>query len=71
MADNLWRYINCDCCAGIKWGGEYPTECDECEGSGIAGWVRPSNHVFKYPGGPAKGQWLGGYEKANIPTETQ
>ena len=66
-SDDKWRYIKCDCCAGTMWGGEYPTECSDCEGSGVEAWIRPSGHMFKYPGGPAKGCWPDGYKDAVVP----
>ena len=62
-----WRYVNCDCCAGIMWGGEYPTECPTCNGTGIEGWILPSGHMFRYPGGPAMGSWPDGYKDAIDP----
>lgn len=54
--DNKWRLAPCGCCAGIEWGGDYPQECRTCGGGGFV-YIRPSGHVFQYPGGPALGQW--------------
>ena len=56
MTDALWRVASCGCCAGIKWGGDYPRECRQCGGEGAV-FIRPSGHVALYPGGPWCGMW--------------
>lgn len=49
-----WRRVDCGCCAGIKWGGEYPQECN-CNGGWIALHVK-SGRFAAYPGGPFVGR---------------
>jgi len=46
-----WDEIDCGCCHGIKWGGEYPIECDSCDGTGIIYKHRKSGVTAVYPGG--------------------
>jgi hypothetical protein len=46
-----WDIIDCGCCAGIKWGGETPEECNRCKGSGIIYKHRKSGVIAEYPGG--------------------
>jgi len=46
-----WDVIDCGCCAGIEWGGEYPRECKRCGGSGVIYQHRKSKVVAEYPGG--------------------
>ena len=68
--DAQWRTVACPGCGG---GGvvavysyddfEGPGECVDCGGSGQL-WIRPSGHLFEYPGGRAKGSWPGQYEHA-------
>ncbi len=52
--DDKWRHMNCGCCAGLEWGGEEPRECGRCDGSGML-FIRPTGHLFTYPGGSALG----------------
>ena len=56
--DNLWRTTPCPACDGfgIFWSlpADGDGECLECNGSGNW-WIRPSGHLFQYPGGPALG----------------
>ena len=47
-----WDEIDCGCCAGIQWGGEYPRECDRCDGFGVIYEHRKSKARVLYPGGP-------------------
>jgi hypothetical protein len=47
-----WDEIDCGCCCGIKWGGEYPDECERCGGSGVIYLHRKSGVTAKWPGGP-------------------
>lgn len=56
--DKLWRTVRCPSCGGhgLREAVEGAVECSECEGSGGL-WIRPSGHVFQYPGGPAAGMW--------------
>lgn len=44
--------------------GESPVECRDCIDGYL--YIVPSNHVFAYIGGPARGQWPGAYEKAML-----
>lgn len=48
-------WIDCGCCAGISWGGEYPTECYSCKGGGML-WRYASGRLALWPGGPFAGQ---------------
>lgn len=51
-----WRLVDCGCCAGIEWGGDYPQECQRCGGSGgIYKHIR-SGLLADYPGGPLRGR---------------
>lgn len=60
-----WRVIDCYRCDGKRviatW--DVPDECPVCCGNGVI-WVRPTDHVFKWPGGPALGKWPGAYQMA-------
>ena len=49
-----WELIDCGCCAGIKWGGEYPQECN-CN-SGMLAHHLKSGVLALYPGGPFVGR---------------
>lgn len=69
---NDWRTITCPRCRGYGQISVYTlggtdfdgaTECPDCA-CGVL-WVRPSDHVFAYPGGPARGSWPGAWAKAN------
>ena len=51
-----WEYIDCGCCAGIEWGGDYPRECRTCGGSGMISLHKPSGRIADYPGGPFRGR---------------
>ena len=44
-----WDIIDCGCCSGIQWGGEYPREC-KCN-SGVYYKHRKSGVCAEYPGG--------------------
>ena len=46
-----WDEIDCGCCNGIEWGGEYPIECRDCGGSGVIFKHRESGVKAVYPGG--------------------
>ena len=46
-----WDEIDCGCCAGTEWGGEYPRECRHCNGGGIIYRHRKSRVRAEYPGG--------------------
>ncbi len=46
-----WDIEDCGCCNGIMWGGEYPRECDNCNGSGRIYRHRESGVAAEYPGG--------------------
>ena len=51
-----WDVVDCGCCVGVKWGGEYPIECDRCGGSGWIYHHRKSGLLSQYPGGPFCGK---------------
>lgn len=46
-----WEQIDCGCCAGIEWGGDYPRECDRCGGSGVIYRHIKSGVLKDWPGG--------------------
>jgi hypothetical protein len=46
-----WEEIDCGCCVGIEWGGDYPTECERCNGSGTLFHHKKSGVLAEYPGG--------------------
>ena len=59
--DNKWRTCRCPSCGGhgvvsvySAYDFEGPGECGECGGSGSL-FIRPSGHLFQWPGGPACG----------------
>ena len=47
-----WQRIDCGCCAGVQWGGDYPRECSYCGGSGFIYHHLKSGALALYPGGP-------------------
>lgn len=49
-----WQKVKCGCCAGIKWGGEYPRPCEQCNVYGEF-WVSPGRRTALWPGGPFTG----------------
>ena len=51
-----WEEIDCGCCAGIQWGGDYPRECMDCEGTGRIFRHIKSGALALYPGGPFMGK---------------
>lgn len=51
-----WYEIDCGCCVGIEWGGDYPRECRRCGGSGTIFWHKKSRVLADYPGGPLRGK---------------
>jgi hypothetical protein len=51
-----WEFIDCGCCAGIMWGGDYPRECKYCGGSGWICRHKKSGVLAWYPGGPFCGR---------------
>jgi len=53
---NGWWIIDCGCCGGLEWGGEYPRICDRCKGGGIIWWHEPTKTFALYPGGPLRGR---------------
>ena len=58
-----WLMVDCGCCAGLEWGGEYPRECDSCAGNGSYAQHINSGVLAIYPGGP----FLGSYSPRGIP----
>ena len=51
-----WFLVDCGCCAGIEWGGEYPDECRRCGGDGTIALHLASQRLALYPGGPFCGR---------------
>ena len=51
-----WVWIDCGCCAGIEWGGEYPRECRWCRGGGQTAIHVKSQRIALWPGGPFHGR---------------
>lgn len=51
-----WTQVDCGCCDGIQWGGEYPRECQECGGTGVIYRHNKSGVLALYPGGPFVGK---------------
>lgn len=47
-----WLQIDCGCCNGVEWGGEYPKECNLCNGVGVIALHIESEIHAQYPGGP-------------------
>uniref|UniRef100_A0A6H2A691 Uncharacterized protein n=1 Tax=viral metagenome TaxID=1070528 RepID=A0A6H2A691_9ZZZZ len=58
-----WQLIDCGCCSGLEWGGEYPKECKTCRGNGWIYKHKRSGVLVLYPGGPFCGKEVkhGGY----------
>lgn len=76
MADELniwpgWIIINCGCCSGIQWGGEYPRECTHCDGTGSTWKHKKSGVLACYPGGPFLGREKPCSEAGNDRSKTQ
>ena len=46
-----WEEVDCGCCVGIEWGGDYPVECKDCGGSGVRFHHKKSGVYAAYPGG--------------------
>ena len=53
---NNWCKIDCGCSGGLEWGGNYPRECNRCEGSGHIYWHKKSKTFAQYPGGSFLGR---------------
>ncbi len=53
-----WLRVDCGCCAGLEWGGEYPQECRDCGGGGFFALHEASRRKADYPGGPFRGTYL-------------
>ena len=51
-----WDKIDCGCCNGIEWGGDYPKECPRCGGVGMLFRHNKSGVIAWYPGGPFCGR---------------
>jgi hypothetical protein len=51
-----WIVVDCGCCAGIRWGGDSPRECDHCGGGGTICVHLGSRRIADWPGGPLRGQ---------------
>jgi hypothetical protein len=65
-----WLQIECGCCAGLQWGGEYPRECLDCDGTGLL-WVSPKDRLKQWPQGPFLGSEPGRYRKEVLKRERQ
>lgn len=52
-----WVWIDCGCCNGLRWGGEIPIECNDCDGTGMLCLHINSGSIGLYPGGPFKGSY--------------
>jgi len=50
-----WTEIDCTCCNGLEWGGEYPRECSYCN-EGTLFRHEASGVLAQYPGGPFLGR---------------
>ena len=51
-----WEIIDCGCCNGLEWGGEYPRTCNHCGGDGSLWHHKSSGVLADYPGGPLRGK---------------
>jgi hypothetical protein len=51
-----WMTVDCGCCVGIRWGGEFPVECDDCGGTGRYARHERSGALALWPGGPFVGR---------------
>jgi len=51
-----WDLIACGCCAGLEWGGEYPRECNDCNGTGSYARHRRTGVLAEWPGGRLLGR---------------
>jgi hypothetical protein len=49
-----WELVDCGCCVGLEWGGDYPRECRQCNGGVYARHIK-SRVIALYPGGPFLG----------------
>ena len=55
-----WQRLDCGCCQGLIWGGDYttgePIECSRCGGGGFLALHVASGRLADYPGGPFRGR---------------
>ncbi len=51
-----WETVDCICCNGLEWGGEYPRECKFCRGNGYYSRHIETGTLAEYPGGPFLGK---------------
>ena len=51
-----WEEIDCGCCNGLEWDGDYPTECSYCKGQGIKFHHKKTGTLAEYPGGSFLGR---------------
>ena len=51
-----WLEVDCGCCAGTEWGGDWPSECRTCAGSGALWWHKPTGTLTRWIGGPCVGK---------------
>jgi hypothetical protein len=58
-----WQQVDCGCCAGLEWGGDYPVECPRCKGAGFFALHVASGRLADYPGGPFRGRQAASIEK--------
>jgi len=54
-----WEELDCGCCNGIQWGGEYPNDCRTCGGAGVIFRHIKSGVLAEYPGGRFLGREVG------------
>ena len=56
------KSMECGCCNGLRWCGEYPVECSDCGGSGFI-FITEHDRIIDYPGGPFRGSWPGRFKE--------
>lgn len=68
-----WKKLKCSRCAGY---GLYEVfegiaDCEVCGGSGVGGFLTENDHIFDWPGGPARGSaergLFGELDKEGVP----
>lgn len=63
-------WVECGCCAGVEWGGEYPRPCQRCGETGLQ-YRYTSGRLALYPGGPFCGSEHPDYKRPVIKAERQ
>ena len=64
-----WQRLDCGCCGGLQWGGDYPRECKRCGGEGMIFHHRASGLLALRPGGPFAGRIMPGKQKLEAANE--